>query len=263
MPRTAARRVPLRQPRVAEMVADVLRQRIVGGELAEGSELPKQEELLEEFGVSRPSLRESLRILETEGLITVRRGNVGGATVHLAQTSTAAYMLGLVLQSEQVVLADLGASLRFLEPVGGALCAGREDRHEAVVPTLRAINARASEVVDEELELLAVGRRFHEALIELCGNKTIILVVGTLESLWSSHEQAWAQQADVHALPDAGCRRAGHRAHERIVDLIERGEVDEVAKAVRKHVEGAQAFALDGDGKRPINASLLKRPQLR
>jgi GntR family transcriptional repressor for pyruvate dehydrogenase complex len=99
----------LRQPRLAEMVADVLRRRILAGQLADGSMLPKQEELIDEFGVSKPSMREALRILETEGLITVQRGNVGGAIVHAPQASNAAYMLGLVLQSRSVSLYDVGA----------------------------------------------------------------------------------------------------------------------------------------------------------
>jgi DNA-binding transcriptional MocR family regulator len=94
------------QPRVAEMVADVLRVRIVDGELADGDLLPRQEDLVEEFGVSLPSLREAMRILETEGLISVRRGNIGGAVVHRPTPQAAAYMLGLVLQSHRVVLGD-------------------------------------------------------------------------------------------------------------------------------------------------------------
>src|SRR4051794_13103182 len=94
----------LRQPRLAEMVAAVLRDRIVSGELEDGAMLPKQEDLLAEFRISPPPMREALRILETEGLITVRRGNTGGAIVHRPQPGKAAYMMGLVLQSRAVPL---------------------------------------------------------------------------------------------------------------------------------------------------------------
>src|SRR5258707_617511 len=83
--------------RLDELVADALRDRITGGDLRDGDLLPKQEELLAEFRVSKPSLREALRILETEGLITVRRGNVGGAVVHLPDSDDAGYMIGLIL----------------------------------------------------------------------------------------------------------------------------------------------------------------------
>ena len=65
-----------------EQIADELRSLIVSGELAEGDSLGREPDLVERFGVSRPSLREALRILEAEGLITVVRGVLGGVVVH-------------------------------------------------------------------------------------------------------------------------------------------------------------------------------------
>src|SRR6202165_2853661 len=96
----------LRQPRLAELVAESLRLRITSGVLQEGDLLPKLEELIEEFQVSKPSLREALRILETEGLITVRRGNVGGAIVHAPGRQDAGYTIGAVLDSRAGPLGD-------------------------------------------------------------------------------------------------------------------------------------------------------------
>ena len=57
-----------------QQIADELRQLIIVGELDEGDSLGHEPDLIERFGVSRPSLREALRILEAEGLITVVRG---------------------------------------------------------------------------------------------------------------------------------------------------------------------------------------------
>ena len=131
-------RQQLRQPRLAEMVAAALRKRIVSGAIEDGGMLPKQEDLMAEFGISLPPMREALRILETEGLITVRRGNTGGAVVHQPQAAKAAYMLGLVLESRDVPVHDVLSALRRLEPVCAAACAAREDRAETVLPRLRA-----------------------------------------------------------------------------------------------------------------------------
>ena len=65
-----------------EQIADELRALIVAGELEEGESLGREPDLVERFGVSRPSLREALRILEAEGLITVVRGVLGGVVAH-------------------------------------------------------------------------------------------------------------------------------------------------------------------------------------
>src|SRR3978361_21098 len=124
------------QRRIAETVAGELREAILTGRMAD--RLPPHDQLVSDFGVSHPSVREALRILETEGLVTVRRGSIGGAEVHRPDQSSAAYHLGLVLQGARVTLGDLAAGLLQLEP----LCAGevtrRADRMTAVVPALIA-----------------------------------------------------------------------------------------------------------------------------
>ncbi len=252
-------KMQLRQPRLAEMVADVLRGRILSGELADGSLLSKQEELIEEFSVSKPSIREALRILETEGLITVQRGNIGGAVVHVPQTSSAAYMLGLVLQSKRVTLRDVGAALKHIEPVCAALCAERDDRATTVVPRLRDVHQAALDCgPDEQLKLTALTREFHEELVALCGNQTMIQLVGALEKIWSAHEQEWAQRKKEEGeFPDPIVRKNSLKVHERLIALIDAGDAEGVARAARKHLEGSIFYA-SGDGGMTIRADSLR-----
>jgi len=192
---SAPRRTQLRQPRLADMVASVLRERIVNGELGDGDLLPKQDELLEEFRISRPSLREALRILESEGLLTVRRGNVGGSVVEAPNAESSAYMFGLVLQSRRGTVADLADAIRHIEPITASLCAERADRADAVIPQLRANIAECEAAIDDGPQFTVLSRGFHEELVAACGNQTLILMVGALESLWSEQERRWAQRA--------------------------------------------------------------------
>ena len=72
----------VRVPKMADIVADQIRSRIINGELKEGDRLPSEALMLERFGISRPTLREALRVLETEKLISVSRGSRNGAIVH-------------------------------------------------------------------------------------------------------------------------------------------------------------------------------------
>ncbi|TDB87219.1 FadR family transcriptional regulator [Actinomadura sp. KC216] len=234
----------LHQPRLAEMVASLLRDRILRGELKDGDALPAQDELLREFEVSKPSLREALGILEAEGLITVQRGNRGGAIVHVPDAAGAAYMIGLVMQFRGVPYSDLGDALKQLEPVCVALCAAREDRATEVLPHLKLIHEQTLAAVDDEVEFTRVTRRFHEALVQLCGNQTLILVAGALESLWSSQEQAWAAEAlEAGDFPDVARRETGIRAHERIMQLIERGDAERLEAFARVHLANTMRYA--------------------
>ena len=227
----------LRQPRLAEMVADELRNRILSGELADGAMLPKQDDLLAEFRVSPPSIREAMRILETEGLITVQRGNVGGAIVHRPQPAKAAYMLGMVLQSRAVNLLDLQDALRNLEPVCAAACANRPDREATLLPRLKANIDQSRTHIDDADAYIGLARRFHVELAEGCGNETMSLIVGALESLWSAHVDRLARRPAQHgAFADKEVRLATLKDHERLYKLIAKGDAAGAERLAREHV---------------------------
>src|ERR1700749_132355 len=126
-----------RQPRVAELVASQLRDDILSGRLKEGDVLPSQERLFGEFGVSPPSLREAIHILETDGLISVRRGNVGGAVIQRPTGERPAHMISMVLQARSATPVDLSEALTHLEPICAGMCAARDDRMTEVLPYLQ------------------------------------------------------------------------------------------------------------------------------
>lgn len=254
------RTAQLAQPRVAEMVADILRARIVNGELVDGDMLPKQDDLLAEFQVSRPSIREAMRILETEGLISVRRGNIGGAEVHAPKPRNAAYMLGLVMQSKNVTLTDVATALRILEPACAALCAERPDRVDKVVPQLRALNEQAEAHIDDGPSFTRLARQWHDEMVKACGNETMILLVGTLETIWSHHESIWADHiAAAGKYPELKLRRLVLRAHVRMTEAIEAGNAEAVLRAARRHLDESQTYLLTSDPHKRINTSGLRK----
>lgn len=246
----------LTSPRIAETVADELRRQIVDGELADGDLLPPQAVLVERFNVSLVSLREALRILETEGLVSVRRGNQGGAFVHAPTKNSAAYMLGLVLQSEHVLLSDLGKALQDLEPTCAALAAQRPDRVETIVPELQRLNDAMAAAIEDGPAFTDLGRQFHNAVVSGCGNATVIAVVGSLESLWSSHEQRWAQRsADSGQYPSRADRRAVHKTHTALTAAIENGDPERARKVATRHLCDTQTYVLSDDASQRIIAT--------
>jgi DNA-binding FadR family transcriptional regulator len=227
---------------MAELVASELRERILAGGIVDGSALPKQDELVAEFGVSYPSVREALRILETEGFITVRRGNRGGAVVHAPDIGTAGYALGLTLQAMQVRVPDLGATLAILEPICVAQCARRPDRAETVVPRLRELLAASEPLLDDGPAFTRASREFHDALADFTPVETMRVVVKSLASLWSVQEEAWADlQTARGSYPPPADRAAAHRAHERLTEHIEKGDADAAARLAGEHLTATQS----------------------
>lgn len=242
------------QPRVAEMVADELRGRIIRGELTDGEVLPKLDDLLDQFPISRPSIREAMRILETEGLISVRRGKVGGAVVHRPTAEAAAYMVGVVMQSQAMTVEDVAEALAVLEPVCARLVAERPDAAEVVVPLLEANSAEAASHLDDGPAFTRLSRAFHDQLVGHCPARGLVLLVGILEALWSAHEVRWADQIDAGGhYPGTTLRRQVLRTHGQIIDAIRDGDPDTTERLVSQHVRAAQVFSLESGGERPLS----------
>jgi DNA-binding FadR family transcriptional regulator len=228
--------------RTAEVVAGALRDAILRGEL---TVLPRIEDLTEQFNVGTPALREAMRILETEGLISVRRGNVGGAEVHLPTPDTVGYMVSLVLQSKSAHVSDVGLALRKLEPLCAAMCAERPDRDETVVLELRSIVDEQTDAIGDHERFGELIDRFHRTIVSGCGNETLIVLVGALEAVWAGHtHEVYLSHESVDT--DTALWKAGLRDHERIVNAIASGDAN-VATLATKHLEATQAYISDSD----------------
>jgi GntR family transcriptional repressor for pyruvate dehydrogenase complex len=79
--RPPVRLTPLPVPKASDVLADDLRERILLGEVPEGTALPTERDLVAQTHMSRATVREALRILEVQGLIRIKTGRAGGAFV--------------------------------------------------------------------------------------------------------------------------------------------------------------------------------------
>ena len=242
----------IRQPRVAEIVAAKLRDDILSGRLREGDILPTQESLFQEFGVSPPALREAIHLLETDGLITVRRGNMGGAVVQLPSAERTAHMIGMVLQSRAATPADVSGALLHLEPICAGMCAARPDRATEVVPYLQAEIEHQRTQFDDLAQYVPNARRFHEQLVARCGNEPMILLIGSLELIWSTHESSvWGDDMAHKTM------RAALRDHQRLLDAIAEGNVARATKLAADHLTAARSSTLAAGTDKTIEARLI------
>ncbi len=230
----------LREPKMADRVATVLRRMFIRGEIAEGTMLPPESELMERFGVSRPTLREAFRVLESESLIEVQRGVRGGARVTRPRRETLARYAGLVLESEGVTVKDVFDARVALEtPMVVQLA---KDRDPAVI-------AELEDMVERDAQLIKGAHAadqltdFHAAIARLSGNKTLQIVSAMLHHI--------IEKANRSLQPTAGTRaeqavRRSAKTHRMIVDLIKAGEAEKAGELWSRHLRKAEEFVLTG-----------------
>ena len=138
-----------RHPKAAELVAAELRHQIVAGRLKPGDKLHPENALQIEFSISRPTMREALRILESESLIAITRGKHGGARVIAIDLAAAANQVGVHLQIEGATLQDVWLARTIIEPPAAGLLAVRRD--PAAFAELEANIAAAREAARHDL----------------------------------------------------------------------------------------------------------------
>ncbi len=226
--------VRIRVPKTAELVAGNIRNRIVRGELAADESLPSESALMEDFHISRPTLREAFRILESEGLITVRRGARGGARVQPPDTEVAARYVGFVLQSRGASIADVFEARVIVEAPAAGLVARRADR-VACSGRLRDLLDANKALIDTPL-WTADFHQFNRLLVAMTENETLVLMTAMLENI---SDAATASYGKVPHPDDSKLAHRAQRTRYTLTDLIAAGD-DVAAEALwRKHLTEA------------------------
>ncbi|MGD9797236.1 MAG: FadR/GntR family transcriptional regulator [Acidimicrobiia bacterium] len=200
----------------ARQVADEIRARIGSGRLKPGDSLPPESTLMGTHGVSQPTMRAALRILESEGLVRIKRGAGGGPRVQELDVDVLAKQAGLYLQVAGADLADLLESLVLLQPGAVALAAERRTKKQLTALRRCASRAQASTTMSEFSDAAA---DFVVLLLEASGNKSL--------KLWALMTGSLIRQGIHRRLDDRPVGEAMVWNADRfgeIVDLLEAGE---------------------------------------
>jgi GntR family transcriptional repressor for pyruvate dehydrogenase complex len=247
-------------PRAADVVADRIRDLIVTGRLADGERLPSLDGLLDEFGTSGPTMREALRMLESEGLITVQRGKIGGAIVHRPSYTAVASAMALVLRNHDTEIADVARSLAVLERQCAVLCARRPDRATTVVPALRVLNETARGLVHaEELTFTEAMTAFHEELMRGCGLATLALATRAVGAIWVVSVRQWAAENSVQGTFVTQAERlAWLERQARLVELVEDGDETGVEEMMTEHFSTVQILGNGLDPEQMVDARAVR-----
>jgi GntR family transcriptional regulator, transcriptional repressor for pyruvate dehydrogenase complex len=214
-----------RTEKVASVIAREIVREIIDRDLPTGASLPPEAEMLESFEVSRASLREALRILEVQGLITIRPGPGGGPSVAEMDSRDFGRMATLFFQVMRATLGDLMEARLALEPVMAGLAATRRDPE--MNDALRAaMQAHYGEMSDEEWR--EVTDTFHGLICSMSGNPLLNMLARSLKDIYTARVSGLV-------FPDEK-RENVRETHERIVDAIEKGDGDTAQQLMHRHM---------------------------
>jgi DNA-binding FadR family transcriptional regulator len=215
--------------RLYRQVADQIRAMIAKGELATGQRLPPERDLADKLGVSRPTVREALIVLEVEGLVHIRMGS----GIYVARPQA--------VQPARPEREPVEGPFELLQARAIIECAIAEEAAMRATPSrIAALDENLQQmasVIDDTNAALAVDRAFHTAIAGIVGNAALIRFTGEIydlrmtpyfEKLASYFEgpQSW-----THAIEE-------HRA---IRDAIAANDPLAAKQAMRAHLDKSQA----------------------
>ena len=255
--RAGAKTAPQRRPKAAEVVANELRRQIVTGRLKPGDKLHPENVLQAEFAISRPTMREALRLLESEGLIAISRGKHGGARVIAIDLGTAASQVGVFLQNEGTTLQDVWLARTIIEPPAAGLLAAL--RNPAAFAALEANIAAAREASQRDLIRYAdLTAEFSMLITRHCGNNTIHVLSSLIyDIIRRQHEHVTERtlaRANVGKL-----RQENIKGREKALELMRSGTPASAEAFWRVHLENMRDLVLAAY-KSPMTIDVLNEP---
>ena len=246
-----------KRPKAAETVADELRRQIVTGRLKPGDKLHPENVLQAEFAISRPTMREALRLLESEGLITISRGKHGGARVSTIDLGTAARQVGVFLQIAGTTLQDVWLARTIIEPPAAGLLAAL--RNPAAFADLEANIAAAREASQTDLIRYAdLSAEFSMLITRHCGNQTIHLLASLIYDIIRRQHEHVTERTSAYESVDK-LRQENIRSREMALELMRRGSPASAESFWRAHLEHMRDLVLAAY-ETPMTIDVLNQP---
>jgi DNA-binding FadR family transcriptional regulator len=212
--------------RAYEDVVEQIERAILTGEIKETDRLPSERDLIEQFGVSRATIREALRVLQSRGLVEVRHGDPSGPIVRADPGASVATVLNSLFRADRLTLADVIQFRMIVESAAASFAARSSTKLIAAIrkayTEMKSTQTWAEQVKSDVL--------FHRRVAEASRNPLFVLVVDALHQFkpvatWLSNrplDEARRQTLEVHGM---------------ILDAIEDGNAAKAAELSRYHLK--------------------------
>ncbi len=219
---------PVRPTRVSEQVAHQIKALILSGQLEPGTRLPPERDLAQQFGLSRMTLRDALRALESRGFIRVKVGARGGVFASIPEPQQVTEFFADFLRAHDVGFRALAEARLIVEPEVAALAAQRATASDLEAMEQALAEARASHAAGDPY-FIPHSVRFHTALAEAAKNPVLLCVVNSFRALF--HE------ALSRLLPDPEMSRKALEDHGRILEAVRARDPDRARALMHAHLQ--------------------------
>ncbi len=221
---------PAKTQRASDVIYQQIYQKIISGELKTGDRLPAERELCEQFGRSRPSIREALRMLQQDGLIKITVGVNGGAIVQGISLESAEQPLRQLIDVGAITLQELVDYRSYNDYCCGQLAVQyctEEDLAE-LKKIIAQYNAEIEKYTNEGGNFNGIEQadiEFHRTLAHSSHNKLCILMTDVVTALCTS--MFWSKATtDMSEEDILKVNREAYENHAAIVDAIEAKDVN-------------------------------------
>jgi GntR family transcriptional repressor for pyruvate dehydrogenase complex len=216
---------PIKKARIAEEIADRIRRLILDRTFVSGRPLPSERALATRFGVSRGSIRDALRVLETIGLLDTRHGQ--GTFPQELDVGRLVAPLASVLTYRHDLQAELLDVRRMFEPAVARVAAARvTDEDLAALDRILHIQRRKRKTGQSAI---IEDTAFHAVLARATGNRVLMSIMETLNNLLVESRKL--------ALKQKGRPERSIKGHEAVIAALRRRDADLAARAMREHID--------------------------
>ena len=216
----------LKRTSVSLEAAEAIKALIVSGELGSGDALPPERNLAVMLGISRPSLREALRVLTAMNVVEPRHG--GGTYVTSLDPRLLARPINFLLQVEPRTFLHLFEVRQVLEVSAARLAAPKMT--DEVVAELESLAAEAATVLRQPTRYSELDFELHTKIVEATANPIYLSLYESISDLLLESRRRTARVAAV--------RRQAHEDHLAIVAALRARDPDAAAQAMQGHLEG-------------------------
>ena len=220
---------PVSVPKAADVLAGILREKILEGDLLEGADLPNERDLGVQSGLSRASVREALRILEGEGLIATRTGRNGGSAVLRPSSATIERSVGIFIRGQRIRFEAVLETRAAIEPPSARFAAlHRTDADMAEMERCHIKLKQASDAGDVAAYVRA-NLDWHVQVVRASHNELLIAFISAIS-------QSVYVATDLEGFNSVEVRNAVIRAHSRVMDAIKARDGDAAERRMARHV---------------------------